>query len=113
MKKEIENVKSIIENVESSIEIDEVIELLREVTGEKVFFDDSRMWTLGYRDDDTGTYYGAQRGYLGGGMRGAIRTNLSGDPAELFTAALLKIEEIYNSGYEEDPVWDRPTGVLL
>jgi len=113
MKKEIENVKSIIENVKSSIEIDEVLDLLREVTGEKVFFDDSRMWTLGYRDADTGEYYGTQRGYLGGGMRGAIRTNLSGDLAELFTAALLKIEEIYNSGYEEDPVWDRPTGVLL
>lgn len=104
--------KKTIENIKQSAEIDEVLDLLRDATGERVFFDDSRMWTLGYRDQNTGSYYGAQRGYLGGGMRGPIRTNLDGEIGELFTVALLKIEEIYNSGYEEDPVWDRPTGVL-
>ena len=33
--------------------------------------------------------------------------------AELFEKALERIENLYNSGYEDAESWEQPTGVLL
>lgn len=96
--------------------IEEVINRLSEKTGQQVFFDDSRMWTLGYKDKDTGTYYGSQRGYMGGGVRGSIRTRVpeeNPEYEELFKNALLEIESIINSDTEGLESWEQNTGVLL
>lgn len=76
------------------LDIDYIIEALEEKTGHKnIFFDDSRMWTLGYREN--GSVYGVQRGYLGGGVRGAIRSNIEDEEKrEAFTQALKDIDEM-------------------
>lgn len=107
-----QDTKIIIENINSRDEIDDVIQDLRDATGQSVFFDDSRAWSLLYQDRD-GDYHGVQRGYLGGGVRGPIKTNLDGDEYTIFKTGLEKIESIINSGFENDESWDRPTGVLL
>lgn len=91
--------------------INEVIERLNEKYGVNVFFDDSRMWTLGYKDDEG--YHGVQRPYLGGGVRGAIRSNMKGQELEDFKSALLDIEHIINSDTEGLESWEQNTGVLL
>lgn len=101
---------------EKSYLIDEVINKLSEKTGQQVFFDDSRMWTLGYKDKDSGEYFGAQRGYMGGGVRGSIRTHAPEDNPEyrdLFKTALEEIESIINSDTEGMESWEQNTGVLL
>lgn len=106
------NTNIILENIQSYDEIDDVIQDLQDATGQKVFFDDSRAWTLAYKDD-AGDYFGVQRGYLGGGVRGPIKTNLDGDEYTIFKAGLEKIESIINAGFEDAESWDCPTGVLL
>ena len=101
---------------EKQILIEEVINNLSEKTGQEVFFDDSRMWTLGYKDKDTGSYYGAQRGYLGGGVRSGIRTKAPKENPEyedLFKKALEEIESIINSDTQGLESWEQNTGVLL
>lgn len=87
--------------------IEELINNLEDRTGHKVFFDDSRMWTLGYRED--GTVYGVQRGYLGGGVRGAIRSNIKDEAErELFTQTLKDIDEYHLTASEiaQDELWN-------
>jgi hypothetical protein len=86
-----------------------------------IIFDDSRAWSLytyGSNIDQPVYKFGAYRNYLGGGIRGGICHN--GDDAhdtyelgELFAEYLSKIEDLYNSGYEDEPSWEQPTGVLL
>ena len=93
-------------------EIQAVLDRLEKLVGCPVFWDDSRMWTLGYRDG--GRVYGAQRGYLGGGMRGAIRSNIEVDSVrEAFVDGLKEIEGIYNRETEGLESWEQNTGVLL
>lgn len=93
--------------------IEELINNLEEKTGHKdIFFDDSRMWTLGYRED--GAVYGVQRGYLGGGVRGAIRSNIKDEAGrELFTQTLKDIESAINEETAGLESWEQNTGVLL
>lgn len=93
--------------------IDNIIENLEYKTGiETIFWDDSRMWTLGYRED--GLVYGVQRGYLGGGVRGSIRSNIEDESTrELFAQALRDIEGVYNQDTQGLPSWEQNTGVLL
>lgn len=94
------------------MEIQEIIENLENLVGESVFWDDSRMWTLGYRKD--GQVFGVQRGYLGGGVRGSIRSNIEDEGVrEAFTKALKDIEAIYNADTEGLESWEQNTGVLL
>lgn len=92
--------------------INEVIERLSKKYDVDVFFDDSRMWTLGYKDK-YGVYCGVQRPYLGGGVRGGIRSNLEGEELEDFKNALLEIKKIINSDTEGLESWEQNTGVLL
>ena len=96
------------------LDIDLIIENLEEKTGHKnIFFDDSRMWTLGYRDE-SGCVYGVQRGYLGGGVRGAIKSNIEDeDERALFTQALKDIESAINEETQGLESWEQNTGVLL
>ena len=101
---------------EKQLLIEEVINRLSEKTNQNVFFDDSRMWTLGYKDKDSGIYYGSQRGYLGGGVRGSIRVSVpeeNPEYEELFKSGLLEIESIINSDTEDLESWEQNTGVLL
>ncbi len=91
------------------------------LTADNILFDDSRAWSLytyGSNIDQPVYKFGAYRNYLGGGVRGGICHN--GDDAhdtyelgELFAEYLSKIEDWYNSGYEDEPSWEQPTGVLL
>ncbi len=92
-------------------EIEVIVNDLSKKYGVDVFFDDSRMWTLGYKDEDG--YHGVQRPYLGGGVRGAIRSNLEGQKFEDFRSALLDIEHVINSDTEGLESWEQNTGVLL
>lgn len=93
-------------------EIDDIILELREKYGDSVFFDDSRMWTLGYRVD--GQVFGVQRPYLGGGILGEIRSNIKDEKVrDEFRSALLEIEQIINSDTEGLESWEQNTGVLL
>lgn len=93
-------------------EIDDVILSLKEKYGDSVFFDDSRMWTLGYRVD--GKVFGVQRPYLGGGVRGGIRSNIEDEKVrDDFRSALLDIEYIINKPTEGMESWEQNTGVLL
>lgn len=94
--------------------INNIIEQLEEKTGHKdIFFDDSRMWTLAYKDSD-GDYFGVQRAYLGGGIRGAIRSNIKDeDEREIFTKALKDIESVINEETAGLESWEQNTGVLL
>lgn len=96
------------------LDIELIIEDLQEKTGHKnIFFDDSRWWTLGYRDEDD-TVYGVQRGYLGGGIRGNIKSNIEDeDERALFTQALRDIESAINAGQDDCESWEKNTGVLL
>lgn len=104
----------ILQNINMRDEIGDIIQDLKEATGENVFFDDSRFWTLGFKNLNTGEYFGIQRPYLGGGVRGAMRSNLEDDDTrEIFKIALEQIEKLYNCGYENCETWDRPSGVLL
>ena len=94
------------------MEIQEILERLEKLVGCPVFWDDSRMWTLGYRSE--GRVYGVQRGYLGGGIRGAIRSNIEVEGVrEAFVNALKEIEGIYNRETEGLESWEQNTGVLL
>ena len=96
------------------LEIEFIIENLEQETGhDKIFFDDSRLWTLGYYDE-SGKVYGVQRGYLGGGIRGAIKSNIEDEEERaLFTQALKDIESAINAGQEDCESWEKNTGVLL
>lgn len=78
-------------------EIEVIVNDLSKKYGVDVFFDDSRMWTLGYKDEDG--CHGVQRPYLGGGVRGAIRSNLEGQKFEDFRSALLDIEQKLGTKY--------------
>ena len=108
--------ESVIEDLVSKAE-----ELGFELNPNRIFFDDSRSWSLyicGYDLDLDVNKFGAYRNYLGGGMRGGICHNgreLENTIAlgELFVEALESIESLYNSGYEEAETWEQPTGVLL
>lgn len=86
-----------------------------------VYFDDSRAWSLYINGYDVGlpvNKFGAYRNYAGGGVRGGIQHNgrVEDGTVELgkfFAKKLAEIEDIINSGYEDEPEWDQPTGVLL
>ena len=96
-------------------------ELGFELNANRIYFDDSRSWSLyicGYDLDLDVNKFGAYRNYLGGGVRSGICSNGRVEDntlelAELFEKALEQIENLYNSGYEEAESWELPTGVLL
>lgn len=113
-------INKVIENIHDAWDIDEVIDIVRDVAGVRVWFDDSRAWSLYSEDkpeaEQTPGYankYGAYRNYLGGGVRGKIQTNLTGDLGTLFVAALEQIEAIINEDTAGGEVWEQNTGVLL
>lgn len=100
--------------------IDEVIEYVSdELGGLPVYFDESRAWSLFTYKVPKGNKsgarkYGAYRVYLGGGIRGTIRDNLTVKKwSDLFTEGLKRIEEIYNGDTTGLESWDLNTGVLL
>lgn len=96
-------------------------ELGFELNPNRIYFDDSRSWSLyicGYDLDLNVNKFGAYRNYLGGGMRSGICSNGRAEDntielAKLFEEALERIETLYNSGYEDAESWEQPTGVLL
>jgi len=100
-----------IKKINSCVDIAEVLAEAARQTGERVFFDDSRAWSVFYYVP--GGKAGAFRNYLGGGVRGAIcgacRTKAE---SEFFVAVLKRIEVLYNEGAEDAEVWDKPSGVL-
>ena len=108
--------ESIIEDLVNKAE-----ELGFELNANRIYFDDSRSWNLyicGYDLDLNVNKFGAYRNYLGGGMRSGICSNGRAEDntielAELFEKALERIENLYNSGYEDAESWEQPTGVLL
>ena len=108
-----------IKDIQQTFDFDEVFELIQTAAGVRVFFDDSRAWSLYSidkpHDEKTpgeAAKYGAYRAYLGGGVRGAIQTNLTGGLGDLFVAALRQIEAIINLDDGDEP-WEKSTGVLL
>jgi len=112
--------KEAIETIRAEWDIDAIIEEVEAAAGVRVMFDDSRAWALYSTEkpeaETTPGYcakYGAYREYLGGGVRGAIACNLTGDLGELFTAALRQIEAIYNGETAGLESWEQATGVLL
>ena len=90
------------------------------VSADDIVFDDSRGWSLyisGSKLNLPVNKFGAYRNYLGGGVRGSIDNNgrVQEGTVELgdfFEEKLEEIESIINSGHEEEPTWDQPTGVL-
>ena len=90
------------------------------VKASDVFFDDSRAWSLYVNGSKLGlnvNKFGAWRPYLGGGMRGSIENNGrkqegTEELGDFFEEKLEEIENIINSGYEDEEDWDKPTGVL-
>jgi hypothetical protein len=101
--------------------VNDAEELGFELNANRIYFDDSRSWSLYIHgsDLDLDVYkFGAYRNYLGGGMRSGICSNGRAEDntlelAGLFEEALKSIENLYNAGYEEAEEWDKPTGVLL
>ena len=93
------------------------------ITPDAVCFDDSRSWSLyvpGCCMDLSCNKFGAWRGYLGGGVRGAMDHNGrdqegTTDLGNLFAAALREIEAAYNEELTPDASesWEQATGVLL
>lgn len=91
------------------------------IDSRSVHFDDSRSWSLyiyGFTLNLPVNKFGAYRDYNGGGIRGPIMHNgrMQDNTLELgglFEKALLKIEELYNEGYEDMALWELPTGVLM
>ena len=108
--------ESIIEDLVNGAE-----ELGFELNSNRIYFDDSRSWSLyicGYDLDLPVNKFGAYRNYLGGGVRGGICSNGRAEDntlelAELFVKALESIEQLYNTGCEDAESWELPTGVLL
>ena len=102
-------------------DIQSVIDYVEKESGCECIFDDSRAWALYTTekpaDEKTPGYcrkYGAYRDYLGGGIRGALCCNLTGELNDLFTSALRRIESIYNGdGAYDCESWEQATGVLL
>ena len=96
-------------------------ELGFELNPNRIYFDDSRSWSLyicGYDLDLDVNKFGAYRNYLGGGVRSGICSNGRAENntlelAELFEEALKQIENLYNNGYEDAEPWELPTGVLM
>ena len=101
--------------------VNEAEELGFELNANRIYFDDSRSWSLyicGYDLDLDVNKFGAYRNYLGSGMRSGICSNGRAEDntielAELFEKALERIENLYNSGYEDAESWEQLTGVLL
>ena len=101
--------------------VNDASELGFELNPNRIYFDDSRSWSLyicGYDLDLDVNKFGAYRNYLGGGMRSGICSNGRAvdntlELAELFERALESIENLYNSGYEDCESWEQPTGVLM
>lgn len=107
-------------DIQNAFDIDEVIELLSHAAGVNVYFDDSRAWSIystqkpvNETTPGEASKYGAWRAYLGGGVRGPINCNLTGDLGDLFVTALKQIEKIINDSVGDCEIWDQPTGVLL
>lgn len=112
--------KNYIDEIQNATDFDEVFDLVEAAAGVKVYFDESRAWSLysTQKPADEMTpgeacKYGAWRNYLGGGVRGPINTNLTGALGEIFKTALAKIESLINEPAGDCEVWDQPTGVLL
>lgn len=109
------------EKIKNCDSFDEVFDLVQAAAGVRVYFDESRAWSLystekprAEKTPGQARKYGAWRDYLGGGIRGSMNTNLTGDLGDLFLAALAKIEDLINGQAPDDcEVWDLPTGVLL
>ena len=101
--------------------VNDAAELGFELDANRIYFDDSRGWSLyirGYDLDLPVNKFGAYREYLGGGVRGSICHNgreqeNTLELGELFAKALEQIESAYNAGYEDAESWELPTGVLL
>lgn len=108
-----------IKAIQQTFDFDEVFDLIQTAAGVRVWFDDSRAWSLYSidkpHDEKTpgeASKYGAWRAYLGGGVRGPINCNLTGGLRDLFVAALNQIEAIINLDDGDEP-WEKSTGVLL
>ena len=106
--------------IRSTWDIADVLHEVSAACGCAVYFDDSRAWSI-YTEEKPAAEttpgfarkYGAYRDYLGGGVRGSICTNLTGDLGEIFTEALKQIEDIYNEETAGGETWEQATGVLL
>ncbi len=91
------------------------------ISPDLICFDDSRSWSLyvpGHIVGAGANKFGAYRNYNGGGIRGPIQHNgrdqdNTVELGQLFQDSLLKIEAIYNRGYEDADPWYLPTGVLM
>ena len=109
------------DDLDECAEIETVIDYVEKIAGVRVYFDDSRAWALYSTEKPAAEKtpgvcrkYGAYRDYLGGGVRGVIGCNLTGQLNGLFVLALKRIESIYNG---DDAIncetWEQATGVLL
>ena len=105
----------------------ETIDKVKELTGVElsdrdIHFDDSRAWSFYVFGSKLGLpvqKFGAYRNYSGGGVRGPIAHNGReqdgkgfSELGEFFAQQLRRIEDLINAGYEDEEVWDKPTGVL-
>lgn len=103
----------------------ETIDKVKELTGKDIdadtlHFDDSRTWSFYVEGPALGLScqkFGAYRNYMGGGVRGPIQNNGRKEDntielGKFFAQQLAKIEDLINTGYEHEEVWDKPTGVL-
>lgn len=110
------HLETIIENL-----VERANKLGFELDADRIYFDDSRSWSLYVSGSDLGLdvgRFGAYRNYLGGGVRSGICSNgrkqdNTLELAELFEKGLEEIENFINSGYEDCESWEQPTGVLL
>lgn len=110
------HLETIIENL-----VERANKLGFELNADRIYFDDSRSWSLYVSGSDLGldvSKFGAYRNYLGGGVRSGICSNgrkqdNTLELAELFEKGLEEIENLINSGYEDCESWEQPTGVLL
>lgn len=112
--------QKIIETIQTTWDIEDVLHIVSAACGCAVYFDDSRAWAI-YTEDKPAAEktpgfarkYGAYRNYLGGGVRGAIECNLTGALSDIFIAALRQIEDIINEDTQDCETWEQATGVLL
>ena len=110
--------KNELEQIQRAARIDDICASLEKCLNCNIFFDSSRAWSLYTLQKPVNNIpdcgkYGAYRSYLGGGIRGPIKTNLPGELGELFITALRNIEDLINQENPDCEEWEKQTGVLL
>lgn len=113
--------KTTVKAIKNCFDIDDICAIVADFAGVKnVIFDDSRAWCLYTHDKPVNNKiqgyankYGAYRAYLGGGVRGAMQTNLQGGLSQIFATGLYQIEAIINNDCQGCESWEMNTGVLL